>query len=75
MKNLNENPINRPERSREEIMDEVRFIRQNVYLMGANDAEISDINALIELEEKGEIEPVEVLEKAKKILASKQDYH
>lgn len=75
MKNLNERPINEPERSRQEIMEEVRYVRQNVYLMGANDAEIREIDAVIGLEEKGEIEPLEALSRAEKILAGKQDYH
>lgn len=54
---------------------EIMYIRQNTNLLGANDYEMSAIEKILNQLEKKEILPKVAVERAGKILISKQDYH
>lgn len=62
-------------RSKEEMAAELKMIRQNTQLMGANDSEIPNLNRIIEQHERGEISGEEALKMAHGIFSSKADYH
>ncbi len=53
----------------------IEGLRQQMYMMGANDSENSQVNAIIDMYKRGEIEGQEAIEKVNGILNSKQDYH
>lgn len=55
--------------------DVIMMIRQEVYMMGANDYEIPELDRLLEKLRKGEIKPKDALAQARAIQARKQDYH
>jgi hypothetical protein len=69
MENLN--PINNIESAK----NEIEAIRQEIYMMGANDYEIPAIDKLIERLERNECSPEEALKKALTIKGGKADYH
>ncbi len=50
-------------------------IRQNIAMMGGNDAEFSQLNDIHQSLRKGRITPEDALLEAEKIEASKMDYH
>lgn len=54
---------------------QILAIREQCFLMGANDAEKTKFDEIIALMEKGEFSEAEALEEAHKILSSKNDYH
>ncbi len=49
--------------------------RQEIYMMGANDAEFDLINEVLEKLESGELQPEAAMAAAETIKAAKQDYH
>lgn len=55
--------------------DVIMMIRQEVYMMGANDYEIPALDRLLEELRKGKITPEEAIKQARAIQARKQDYH
>lgn len=69
MENLNQPNGN------QEALNELNALRQEVYMMGANDYEIPAIDELIQKLEKGECTPEEALSQAESIKSKKADYH
>ncbi len=61
--------------TKEQARDEIMFIRQQVYLMAANDSELPEINRILEELEANKIDPNDAVEKVYQIKNSKQDYH
>ena len=57
------------------VLNELNAVRQEVYLMGANDSEIPEIDEIIERFNKGEIGREEALAQVSSIKNRKQDYH
>jgi hypothetical protein len=55
--------------------ENIMFIRQNIYMLGANDREFSEIDIILKDLEDGAIEPEEAVRRAFVIENSKQDYH
>lgn len=53
----------------------IEGLRQQIYMMGANDSENTQINVIIEKYKTGEIEGVEAIQCVTELLNSKQDYH
>lgn len=62
-------------RDKEFIKGEIEIIRQNVALMGANDIEMSELEKILDLLDKDEIDPEEALRQAIIIENRKQNYH
>jgi hypothetical protein len=54
---------------------EIAMIRQDIYMMGANDTEMSDLDAIVASLRDGTYSPEEALRKARKIGDRKMDYH
>lgn len=50
-------------------------IRQEIYLMGANSSEFSDIDFILQRLHAGDITPEDAIIEAEKIESSKTDYH
>lgn len=53
----------------------IEGLRQQIYMMGANDSENAQINVIIEKYKTGEIEGPEAIQCVTELLNSKQDYH
>ena len=53
----------------------INHLRQQIYMMGANDSENNKINEIIKKMESGEITGEEAVKEVALILESKQDYH
>jgi polyhydroxyalkanoate synthesis regulator phasin len=53
----------------------IEGLRQQIYMLGANDSENSQINVIIEMYKKGEVTGEEAIQRVNQILHSKQDYH
>jgi hypothetical protein len=53
----------------------IEGLRQQIYMMGANDSENSQVNAIVDMYKRGEIEGEEAIQKVTAILNNKQDYH
>ena len=53
----------------------INCIRQQIYMMGANDSENNKINEIINSMKLGEISGEEAVREVNLILESKQDYH
>lgn len=53
----------------------IEGLRQQIYMLGANDSENSQINLIIEMYKKSEITGEEAIQKVNAIVHSKQDYH
>lgn len=58
-----------------EYITAIEGIRQQIYMLGANDVEFSQLNVILDSFKKGEISGDEAIIKAQTILNSKQDYH
>lgn len=54
---------------------EIAAIRQDIYMMGANDTEMSDLAAILESLRNGTYSPEEAIQKARGISDRKMDYH
>lgn len=54
---------------------EIKIILQDMYVMGANDSEKSDIDSILIKMKSSEISPEEAIKQAMAIKNSKQDYH
>jgi hypothetical protein len=61
--------------TKEQAEMQIRAILQEVALIGANDSEFGNFEAIIQKLDAGELEPVEALEQAHLIKSSKMDYH
>jgi len=73
---MDETKREEPEKlDKEHAKENVMFIRQNIYMLGANDSEFSDIDKILKDLEDGAIEPEEAVRQAWVIENSKQDYH
>jgi len=68
--NINTNSL-----SKEETVLKIGVIRDEVSIMGFNDSEIPQLNALMEGVASGTLDTTKALEEAEKIKSSKQDYH
>lgn len=55
--------------------DIILQIRQEVYLMGANDVEMTDFNNILGKLQRGECSAEEAIEAARAIQMRKMDYH
>ena len=67
--------LENPEDKKGKVLEQIKFIRQKVAIMGFNDSEIPELNELLEKVEGGEVDPQKALERAHEIINSKQDYH
>ena len=67
--------IESPEISKNEVVNEIRAIMQQVQAMGANDDEVSILNTLLENVMNDKLAPQAGVEKARAIRDNKQDYH
>ncbi|PIZ75495.1 hypothetical protein COY05_03990 [Candidatus Peregrinibacteria bacterium CG_4_10_14_0_2_um_filter_38_24] len=75
---MQQDPSNSPQENESAInaaYQTIMELRQNIYLMGGNDAEIPLLDALIQRLRAGEITPEEAITQAHKIQDSKMDYH
>lgn len=61
--------------TKEEALNQIMAIRQEVYMMGANDFEFSAIDEIVKNLESEEISPQEAVSRVYKIKEGKSDYH
>ena len=61
--------------SKEQIVEKIMLIRQQIAIMGGNDYEIPTLDNLILRLQKGECSPADALKEAQSMLNKKQDYH
>jgi len=54
---------------------EIEAIRQEIYMMGANDAEFNELATVLKAMESGTCLPEQAVEEARKIRDKKMDYH
>lgn len=59
----------------QEAINYIELIESDVWAMGANDSEVSELRRLAEKVRDGSLSPIEARDQAKKIIDKKQDYH
>ncbi len=61
--------------TKKQALEIIKELSHHIYMMGANDMEIPEINRIIKELEKGKLFPKDAVDSVRKILASKSDYH
>lgn len=64
-----------PEQPQQDPLLIIEGLRQQIYMMGANDVENSQIDLIISRYKKGDISAEESIQQVTEILNNKQDYH
>jgi uncharacterized membrane protein YjjP (DUF1212 family) len=59
----------------EDAKTEIKMIRQEIYMKGANDSEFDQINDILKKMEQGKYLPEQAVQEARKISESKMEYH
>jgi|GEM_PF-2370260 hypothetical protein len=60
---------------RQDTLDQIAYIRQEIAVMGGNDSEMDELNQIEQALETESIDPATARKKAQAVLDRKMDYH